>query len=265
VISQDNLLEISDISKIFSDEYGTKRKVLENITFAIPVSTPKLTSIIAPFRAGKSTILKIIAGIESPTKGEVILKKEKYLRPNGKIVLIPEESASLPWLNVRKNIELVYRLETCRKNNGSYDINDLIALVGLSGYENHYPNNSSFGFRFRINLARALLLNPIVLLLDDCFRKMDAATREEIYNLLEFVSKKVDAHFLFTTTNIIEAIRLSGRILLMSRAPGRIYKEISVTDEHITDYNDSRFNKYRQLIEKAFSEEKQLGSINFSI
>jgi len=265
VINQENILEISNITKIFSDEHGTKRKVLEGISFTVPVSSPKITSIIAPFGAGKSTLFKIIAGIETATKGEVILKKEKYLQPNGKIVLIPERSSTLPWLNVRKNIELLYRLETCRKNNGSHDINELIALVGLSGYENHYPYNSSFGFRFRISLARALLLNPIVLLLDDCFRKMDVATREEIYNLLEFVSKKVDTHFLLATTNIIEAIRLSGRILLMSKAPGRIYKEIYVTDEHITDYNDSRFNKYRQSIEKAFSEEKQLGSINFSI
>ena len=254
----ETLLELSDITKIFSDEYGTKRKVLENITFAIPLSTSKITSIIAPFRAGKSTLLKIIAGIETATNGEVILKKEKYLRPNGKIVLIPEKSVSLPWLNVRENIELANRLETCRKSNGDYDTNDLITLVGLSGYENHFPHNHSFGFRFRISLARALLFNPLVLLLDDCFRKMDAATREEIYNLLEYVSKKVDAHFLIATTNIIEAVRLSEKIFLMSKAPGRIYKEITLTDEFIRDYNDSRFNKYRQIIEKAFSEEKQI-------
>ena len=217
------------------------------------------------FGGGKSTLLKIIAGVLKPTKGDVILSGEKYLQTNGKIVLIPEKSASLPWLNVNKNIELACRLETCRKNTGSQDIKDLVALVGLTGYENHYPHNDSFGFRFRISLARALLFNPLVLLLDDCFKKMDAAVREETYNLLESVSKEVDTHFLLATTNILEAVRLSGRIFLMSKAPGRIYKEIPVSEEFISDYRDKRFIHYRKLIEEAYVEEKQLGSINFSI
>jgi ABC-type nitrate/sulfonate/bicarbonate transport system ATPase subunit len=265
VIGQNILLELSDITKIFSDIYGTKRIVLENISFKIPDSSHKITSVLASFGGGKSTLLSIIAGVSMPTKGEVFLKGEKYLQPEGKIVLIPEKSVSLPWLNVIKNIQLASRLETCRKNKGNYDVSDLIALVGLSGYENHYPHNESFGFRFRISLARALQFNPLVLLLDDCFKKMDAATREEIYNLLESVSEKVDTHFLLATTNVMEAIRLSGKIFLMSKSPGKIYKEISISEDFIKDYNDMRFIEYRKLIEEAYVEEKQLGSINFSI
>ena len=190
---------------------------------------------------------------------------KKYLQPTGKIVLIPEKSATLPWLNVRQNIELAGRLETCGKNIENRDIEDLISLVGLSGYENHFPQNDSFGFRFRISLARALLFNPVVLLLDDCFKKMDSATREEIYNLVYDISKKVNPYFILATTNVLEAIRLSGRIFLMSKNPGRIYNDIKISGEFIHNYRNEEFSGYRNLIEDAYNKENQLGTMNFSI
>ncbi len=259
------ILELSGITKIFTDEFGVKKKVLENISFTIAESGSKITSILASFGGGKSTLLKVIAGVENPTSGGVFLGGEKYLRAKGKIVLIPEKSTSLPWLNVRENIELGSRLEYCRMNSESYEINDLISLVGLTGYENHYPHNQSFGFRFRISLARALLFNPVVLLLDDCFKKMDATTREEIYSLIKLVSEKVDSRFIIATTNIIEAIKLSGKILMMSKNPAKIYKEISISEKLTGNTEDEKFIEYRRLIENAYNEEKQPGTINFSI
>ncbi len=261
----ESILELRSVTKIFSDNYGTKKKVLEDISFTIPANTQKITSILASFGGGKSTLLKLIAGIEKPDSGEIILNGGKYLQPEGKIVLIPEKSASLPWLNVIKNIELASRLETCRKNERRYEINDLIHLVGLSGYENHYPHNESFGFRFRISLARALLFNPVVLLLDDCFKKMDTASREEIYGLIYEISRKTDTYFLTATTNISEALRLSGRIFMMSKVPAKIYKEIDIPEEFISDYRNNKFSEYRRSIEDAFSKKNVSGIINFSI
>ncbi len=261
-----NILELSGVTKIFDDEFGTKRKILENINLIIPSKSGKILSILASFGGGKSTLLKIIAGVEKPSAGTVILKGEKYLQPAGKIVLIPEKSASLPWLNVRENIELACGLETCGKNDrGGYETGDLISLVGLTGYENHYPHNDSFGFRFRISIARALILNPVVLLLDDCFKKMDAATREETYSLIYDISKKVDSYFLLATTNVLEALRLSGRIFLMSKNPGKIYREIEISGDFISDFKNQKFYEYRKLIEEAYNKENQLGTINFSI
>ena len=260
-----DVLELSNVTKVFSDSYGTRKKVLEGISLTIPVDSPKITSILASFGGGKSTLMKIIAGVEKPTSGEVILRGKKYLQPEGKIVLIPEKSASLPWLNVRKNIELASRLDTCRKNIESREIDDLISLVGLSGYENHYPHNDSFGFRFRISLARALLFNPDVLLLDDCFKKMDSATREEIYNLVFDISKKVGSYFILATTNVLEALRLSGRIFLMSKNPGRIYNDLKIPGEFIRNYRGEEFSVFVRLIEDAYNKENQLETMNFSI
>ncbi len=260
-----NILELSGVTKVYADDYGTRKKVLENITFKIPSGSPKITTILSSFGGGKSTLLKIIAGVEKPSSGEIRLEEKKYLQASGKIVLIPEKSASLPWLNVRENIELACRLETCIKNEDGYKVEDLINLVGLSGYESHYPDNHSFGFRFRISLARALILNPSVLLLDDCFKKMDAATREEIYSLISNISGEIDTHFLLATTNVLEAIRLSGRIFLMSKNPGRIYKEINISQNLIHDYNNEKFEEYKRMIEEAYNKENQLGTMNFSI
>ena len=168
-------------------------------------------------------------------------------------------------MNVRENIELACRLETCGKNGGNYETGDLINLVGLTGYENHFPHNESSGFRFRISLARALMFNPVVLLLDDCFKKMDSATREEIYNLVYDISKKVNPYFILATTNVLEAIRLSGRIFLMSKNPGRIYNDIKISGEFIHNYRNEEFSGYRNLIEDAYNKENQLGTMNFSI
>jgi NitT/TauT family transport system ATP-binding protein len=259
------ILELRNLTKVFSDDFGVKNKVLEDISFTIPADSPKVTSILASFGGGKSTLLKLIAGIEKPDSGEVVLNGGKYLQPDGKIVLIPEKSASLPWLNVVKNIELASGLETCGKNDRHYEINDLITLVGLNGYENHYPHNDSFGFRFRISLARALMFNPIVLLLDDCFKKMDQTAREEIYTLIYEISKKTDTYFLIATTNVSEAVRLSGRVLMMSKGPARIYNDIIISEDLISDYKSSMFIDYRRKIEDAFNKENQPGIINFSI
>ncbi len=260
-----NIFELRNVTKVFSDDFGVKKKVLEDVSFTISMGAPKITSILASFGGGKSTLLKLMSGIEKPDSGEVILNGGKYLQPDGKIVLIPEKSASLPWLNVIKNIELACGLETCGKIDRRYEINDLISLVGLSGYENHYPHNGSFGFRFRISLARALMFNPVVLLLDDCFKKMDQTAREEIYTLVYEISKKTDTYFLISTTNVSEAVRLSGRVLMMSKDPARIYNDINIPEDFILDYKSPMFIDYRRKIEDAFNKENQPGIINFSI
>ncbi len=260
-----DILRLSGITKIFSDDYGTKKKVLEDVSFTIPAGSPKIASILASFGSGKSTLFKIISCVEKPTSGEVILGGEKYLQAAGKIVLIPENSSSLPWLNVRNNIELACRLETCGKKDNGISIKDMIGLSGLSGYENHFPHNLSSGFRFRISIARALMFNPFVLLLDDCFKKMDADAREEMYSLICEISQKVDTHFLLATTNVTEALRLSGTIFLMSKEPAKIYSKFEIPGEFINDYKNEKFIEYRRLIEETYNKENQQGTMNFSI
>ena len=150
---------------------GARKHVLENIDFSI-IQNPEagqIISILAPYGSGKSTLLRIIGGIENPSAGEVLLNNVNYKTSAQKIIYLSEEPSSFPWLNVRHN--LMFASEINSNNGIEKNINNIISLVGLNGYENHFPDNASIGFRFRISLARALIINPKFILIDDSLKE----------------------------------------------------------------------------------------------
>lgn len=249
VLNKVSLLKLESIGKIYSSEAGLNIDVLEDISFEIPSSeTGTITSILAPFGSGKSTLLKIISGLIEPSSGKIYYDDSEK---NKIIPLIPEKPSSFPWLNVKENIEFGLNLSEEKK----YNLADLVSLVGLSGYEDHFPNNKSLGFRFRISLARALTLNPSFILIDDSFKQMNNESRMEIYNLLNELSSYQKQNFVLSTTNFIEAIRLSDKILLMSKKPGRIIKEIKidkVDKMQLNNHKSEKFTVLKNEIEEAF-------------
>ena len=246
-----SVFEIKNISKFYTGTAGSKLHVLDEVSFKIEVTgqAGSIISVLAPFGSGKSTLLKIIAAIEEPTDGGVFINGALYSHASGKIAYIPELPSSFPWLNVKQNIEFVASL----KSSGNIDVNKLISIVGLTGYEDHFPHEKSIGFRFRISLARALAVNPSLILLDDPFRGLHGETKKEIYSLLQNVKEKLKTNFLLTTTNITEAISLSDKILLMKNHPGKIFKEIIVNQNLISSGNREVFISLRTEIESAYS------------
>jgi NitT/TauT family transport system ATP-binding protein len=260
----DPLLQVNNVNKFFTGDAGYKVNVLEEIDFSTGFS--EILSILAPFGSGKSTLLKIISGIESPSDGEVLLGGKPINNSGIKIPYITEKASSFPWLNVKQNIEFGMKSNT----NGSKDIKtqDLVNLVGLKGYENHFPHNKSTGFRFRISLARALAQDPPLILIDDSFKAMDPETRGEIYNLLFNISTELKKTFVVATTNVVEAILLSNRILLMSTKPGKIIKEIASEPGNLLKedlYKSEKFTYLKNQIENTFREAKIINTINFSV
>jgi len=262
------LLALNNVKKYFSGD-GTdlafKTLVLNNISFEIQTSNEsgKLVSVLAPFGAGKSTLLKIISALQKPSEGEILLNGKIYNEPRGEIAYIPEKPSSFPWLNTTQNIEFVTKETSSNKDK----VNHLIDIAGLSGYEDHSPANKSFGFRFRIALARALAVNPEVILIDDSFKNMKSVTRKGIYELVLKIKEELKINFLVATTNIHEAIFLSDEILLMKKDPGTIFKKLcmdkkiaanrfNITDDIITARNE---------IESYFRGESKEDSISFSI
>jgi ABC-type nitrate/sulfonate/bicarbonate transport system ATPase subunit len=262
------LLQLTNVSKSFVGDAGHKISVLEGVDFSIDISEKgsSIISILSPFGSGKSTLLKIISGIERPSDGEVLLNEKNVHQSELKIPYISEKPSSFPWLNVEQNIEFGIRLN----KNGLKEMktNDLINLVGLRGYENYFPHNKSNGFRFRIALARALVQNPPLILIDDSFKAMDPETREEIHSLLISASVELRKTFIIATTNVVEAISLSNRILLMSGKPGRIIKELTSEPENAFKediYKSEKFTHIKNQIENTFREEKIINTINFSV
>lgn len=248
------MIEIKNITKIYSDEFGSKIKLFSDFSFSVTAS--KVTSIIAPVGSGKSSLLKIISGIDREYSGQIIRQRE------GKVILIPSEPSSFPWLSVKENI-----LFGTGKN-ASVNIDEIISLVGLEGYENHYPDNRSIGFRFRISLARSIAHNPVCLCIDEPFTKMDDESKIEIYQLIRQINDKTGITILLTTTNISEAVFLSDKLYLMSKDPGRIFSTLDINFQGIRNaslFNSDIFISYREQIESLFKRTDSQKLLHISI
>ena len=237
------MIEINNLSKIYSDQFGNKVKLFEDVSFQIEEN--KITTVIAPVGSGKSSLLKILSGLEKQSSGDI--KKDN----DSNIIYIPSEPSSFPWLSVRENI--LYGLDEVNKES----INTLVNLVELEGYEDHYADNKSIGFRFRISLARSLAHNPHCICIDEPFNRMDQITKIEIYELIRKVNKETNQTILLATTNITEAIYLSKKIFLMGGEPAKIITGINIdlpSAQDIFNLSSNEFNYYINEVENNFKK-----------
>lgn len=199
-----------NISKTFVN-YGIKRKIFED--FQIEFEESKITSIVAPFKTGKSLLLKILAGIE---------QNDEKLEPIQNSFLITSEPMSFPWMNLKQTLLFA------NKNLDENKIIEIAKIVGLEGYENHYPHNKSLGYRFRIALATAIAKNSKLILIDESFQNMEQITKYELYQLLIDLNKKNNIGFIVGTSNLHEAILLSDEIILLKNIPHKTYNKFIV-------------------------------------
>lgn len=239
------ILELKNVSKIAGTETGTALQILDNVNLSIELQAGKIYSLAAPLGAGKTTLLKIISGIDKVDSGEILYKGKKSEQY---FPYIPERSSSLPWLTVEENIKYIPGIK--RKPS------EVIAAVGLAGYEDFIPNEKSTGFRFRISLARALALSPSLILLDDCLKNTDQETKNELTDLIKNISSEYTVTFLYATSNITDALNLAPVVYLMKKNPGTIIKEYSSSGNV---FNDIKF------IEEILEKENLLNTATFSI
>ncbi len=248
------LLEIKNLSKLFHGPAGSRIHVLDGINFTIDSAgnDDRLTSVLSPAGAGKTTLLKIISALEKPSGGEVILKEKEYLQPDGRITYIPENASSFPWMSVNQNIEFALNLKNINQEEVKKRKDEVISLVGLGGYGNHYPHEKSSGFRFRISLARALAIQPEVVLLDDCFKNLHSETKKELHDLIKSIKQQLNVIFILATSNISEAVDLSGNILLLKKNPGKIFRQINVIEFNKNHQGEDKNVSLKSEIEKSF-------------
>jgi NitT/TauT family transport system ATP-binding protein len=244
------LLELNRISKSFSHAKGTLR-VLEDISFT--VEEGELVAIVGPSGCGKSTMLRIINGLMPATTGQVLYKGRQVDGINLECALVFQSFALMPWLSVKANVELGLEAqgvapETREKKAGIY-----IDKVGLDGFEEAYPRELSGGMKQRVGLARALAVEPRVLLMDEPFSALDALTaitlREELLDIWH--SKDMPVHTIVIVTHIIEeAVELADRILVLSTSPGHLVADLKVDLPRPRDRHNEGFNA---LTDKVFS------------
>ncbi len=192
---------------------------------SLEVAAGEFVCFLGPSGCGKSTLLNIIAGLERPDTGEVWMDHRPVDQPGRDRVLIFQEPALFPWLNVRDNVAFGLAIAGISRTERLAIARQHLHMVRLNGCERAYVHELSGGMKQRVALARALVLDPEVLLMDEPFAALDAQTRDALHCELQEIWAQTRKTILFVTHNVREALVLGDRILLMSRRPGRIKRE----------------------------------------
>ncbi|MFJ8925049.1 ABC transporter ATP-binding protein [Streptomyces sp. NPDC102364] len=208
---------------------GTHRPAIQDVTFN--VDRGKVVAVIGPSGCGKSTILNLAAGLLTPTQGEVHYAGEPVTTVNSDAAYVTQQSHLLPWLSVRANVGLALKFRKVPKEEREARIADWIKLVGLTGFENHFPRELSGGMQKRCAIARALIYNPSIVLMDEPFGPLDAITRLKLQQELLNIWQEQNGTLIFVTHDLNEALYLADEVVVMSRGPGTIRRVIKVPFE----------------------------------
>lgn len=241
-----NKIECINISKSF-DDYGKRLPVLD--TMSLSVEENEFVVILGPGQSGKSTLLKVIAGLYKPDTGKVMLDGSEVTGPGPDRGLVFQRYTLFPWRTVMGNVEMGPKLKGMPKKERRKIASHYIDLVGLKGYENSYPHQLSGGMKQRVGIARAYVNNPKVMLLDEPFGQLDAQTRyfmeEETVRIWETEKRTV----IFVTNNIEEAVYLADRIVVLDgKLPGKMKTSYKVDLPRPRDYTDKDFLEIRHMI-----------------
>ena len=245
------LIELMDVQKSFARGDGQELLVLEDVNFRMDEG--EIVAILGRSGSGKSTLLRIIAGLIQPTQGGVYYRGNAVSGPARGLSMVFQNFALMPWLTVLQNVELgLEALGISREERRARAIK-AIDMIGLDGFESAFPKELSGGMRQRVGFARALVVNPDLLLMDEPFSALDVLTADNLKSdLLDlWESKKTGLNgILFVTHNIEEAVFLADRILIFNSSPGSVRAELKVTLPHPRSDIDPRF---RNQVDRVYT------------
>ena len=247
-------ITIRNVSRTFPAADGKCVNALENINFEIEDAYSSAGRDVVEFRVllgpsgcGKSTLLRLIAGLDQADSGEVLVNEATVSGPGKDRGMVFQKYTSFPWLTVAGNIAYGLKINGVSGEKAKETVAQLIQEIGLSGFENAYPETLSGGMQQRVAIARTLALRPSVILMDEPFGALDAQTRSEMQQLLLKVWDETASTILFVTHDVEEAIYLADRIFIMSAHPGTIVEDVQVPFDRPRDLGLKQRNEFHDL------------------
>lgn len=217
---------LQDVSLRYRTETGTELLALDRID--LKVRQGEFLCIVGPSGCGKSTLLHLIAALQKPTSGNILIDDATVTAPGTDRILIFQEHGLFPWLTVGENVAFGMKMKGLSKAEREERTRHYLRLVHLSQFKDSRPHQLSGGMRQRVALARALATEPDVLLMDEPFAALDAQTRDLLHDELERIWAETGRTIIFVTHNVREAVRLGDRVVLLSFRPGRVKREFEV-------------------------------------
>jgi NitT/TauT family transport system ATP-binding protein len=245
-------LTIQNVSKTFSTHQGLI-PALNNVN--LEVMEGEFVCLVGPSGCGKSTLLNIIAGLEIPDSGQVLENGKAIPGPGQDRLVMFQEAALFPWLNVMGNILFGLKLKPGLSKSQRRELAEqYLEMVGLNGFMYANIHELSGGMKQRVALARSLAPNPKVLLMDEPFASLDAMTREQLYGDLQRISQEQRKTIVFVTHNVREAVCLGDRVFLFSQRPGRIRAEFKIHLDRPRNINSVDLAEYATTITRTLKE-----------
>ncbi len=238
-------LEAKNIVKHF-DHNGNPVLALDGIN--LKVEEGEFVCIVGPSGCGKSTFLNVVAGLEKPDSGEILLNGKSITTPGPDRTIVFQEGALFPWLKVIDNVEFGLKMAGIPKDERMQISQRYLDMMQLTKFANSYTYQLSTGMKQRVAIARALVMDPEILLMDEPFAALDAQTRDLLLVELQLIWERTKKTILFVTHNIAESVILGNRVVIFKNRPAKIKKEFTIDYRRPRLAEDESLLKYQQMI-----------------